>query len=226
MTQYPFIFRPCIQTTNFSLHWRRTYCPCLRSRKLPLGWSGSYRNLRSFVRPYHRTTRSRRLRMIGSPCAPSWTSSSSAFTSSSWQCMLALFFSSGPAGASPNHTPCDPFPDWVTYDLCFPMMCWCEGKEHFADRIYLTYCTCKMMYWPWLWYVFLNNAVAKQNNHFKQRKQYVCCFHLTTIFFLSPLRTMKVCLAAADMSVSQQYCLTADIGFGLKSISCSGDQLR
>lgn len=42
----------------------------------------------------------------------------------------------------------------------------------------------------------------------------------------SPLQTMQVCLAAADMSVSQQYCLTANIGFGLNSISCSGDRLR
>lgn len=175
MTQCPFVFCPCFQTTDLSLHWRKTCCPCPRSRKLPLGWSGSYRNSRPFVRPCHRTTMSRQLRLIGSPCAPSWTSSSSAFTSLSWHCMLAPSSSSGPAGASPNHANhfSNPFPDWVTFYLHFPMMCWREGKVHFADRIYLKYCTCKMMYWPWLCFVFLNNALAKQNNRFKKRKQYV-----------------------------------------------------
>lgn len=104
LTLCPLICCPCSQTTNLSLHWRRTYCPCLRSRKLHLGWSGSYRSSRPSVRPYHRTTRSLRPRLIGSPCAPSSTSSCSAFTSSSWHCTLALSSSSGPAGASPNHT--------------------------------------------------------------------------------------------------------------------------
>lgn len=101
LKQYSSFFPP--QTTNWSRHWRRICYPWLRSRKLPLGWSGFSRSSPRSVWPYRRMTQSLRLRPTGSPSAPGWMSSCSAFTSSSWPCTPGPCYCSGPVGASPNH---------------------------------------------------------------------------------------------------------------------------
>lgn len=178
LTQCPLIFCPCSQTTNLSLHWRRTYCPCLRSRKLHLGWSGSYRSLRPSVWPYHKMTQSLRLRMIGSPCAPSSTSSCSAFTSSSWHCTLALSSSSGPAGALPNHKK-----HFVTLFLTvLPLPCafqrclGAKARNTLQTEYIYKYCMCKsddVLTVTVLCCCVSNNAVATKTNSFKQREQYI-----------------------------------------------------
>lgn len=118
-------FKPLFfsQIMNWSPLWRRICCHWMRSRRLPLGWSGFSKNWPSCAWLYPRMTLSLQLRMNGWPSALSSTSSCSASTCLFWSCMLVLCCHSGPDGALPDHTIRDIMIFPILWVKAFPTCC-------------------------------------------------------------------------------------------------------
>lgn len=94
------------QTLMLTTHWRRICCPLMRSKKSPLGWSGSSRSWSPSVWVLPRRTASPWLSRNGYPSACGSTAYFFAFIFLSLPCIQALCCSCGPAGALLNLKTC------------------------------------------------------------------------------------------------------------------------